>query len=156
MKKDTQILITPTPYFLGELYDKYAGMLLGYINDIVRDNELAEKHLILIYSSLPTNYKDTIPEGENVWCHLQRLAKKHLAGFEDVTKAALSCKDANFTDLNNRNKFFKLMSIEQKEVFCGIYHYGKTINQLSQELKTTEDFIRKTVKEAFAIIKQAS
>jgi len=157
LKKETQILLKQNPYGLGELYDKYGGMLLGYIFDIVHDSKLAEQHLVSIYSGLSLNYKEPIPDGENTWCYLQRLAKKHLSGFQNNNiKPEPKLKDIDLANRNDRNKFLRLMSHEQKEVFCGIYHYGKTIAQLSKELKISEDTVRKTLKEAFAIIKQAS
>jgi hypothetical protein len=156
LKKDTQILLKQTSYGLGDLYDKYAGMLLGYIYDIVKDSQLAEQHLITIYSGLPANYNDIIPAGENVWCHLQRIAKKHLLSFNGNAKTEYQPEQIDLVTYNNRNKYLKLMTHEQKEVFCGIYHYGKTIGQLAPELNKTEEFIRKALKEAFAIIKKAS
>jgi len=90
LKKDTQILLKQTSYSISELYDKYAGMLLGYIYDIVKDNQLAEQHLVTIYSGLPANYHEVIPAGENTWCHLQRLAKKHLLDFTGNLKTGIS------------------------------------------------------------------
>ena len=156
MKKDTQILLKQTSYGIGELYDRYAGMLLGYIYDIVKDNELAEQHLVTFYSSLPAEYKKAIPNGENTWFHLQRLVKKQLSGFNNDAKNDYLPKEIDLVTYNNRNKFLKLMGHEQKEVFCGIYHYGKTIDQLAIELNTNEASIRKILKEAFTIIKNAS
>ena len=156
MKKDTQILLKQTSYGIGELYDKYAGMLLGYIYDIVKDNELAEQHLVTFYSGLSASYKNVVPNGENTWCHLQRLVKKQLSGFNNDAKNTYQPKEIDFVTYNNRNKFLKLMTHEQKEVFCGVYHYGKTINQLAIELHTNENLIRKTLKETFAIIKKTS
>jgi hypothetical protein len=156
LKKDTQILLKQNPYGLGELYDKYAGMLLGYIFDIVHDTKLAEQHLVSIYSGLSLNYKELIPDGENTWCYMQRLAKKHLSGFTNEVKPIPELKIVDPTNKNDRNKFLKLMTHEQKEVFCGIYHYGKTIPVLSKELKISEESVRKILKEAFAIIKQVS
>ncbi|WP_158994998.1 hypothetical protein [Mucilaginibacter sp. L196] len=156
MKKDTQILLKQTSYGIGELYDKYAGMLLGYIYDIVKDNELAEQHLVTFYSGLPEDYKNTISNGGNTWCHLQRLVKKQLSDYNNDAKKDYQPKEIDLVTYNNRNKFLKLMTQEQKEVFCGIYHYGKTINQLAIERNTNESFIRKALKEAFFIIKKAS
>jgi hypothetical protein len=156
LKKDTQITVKPTQYGLGELYDKYGGMLLGYIYDIVNDNKLAEQYLISIYGSLSNNYNDLLNNGENVWCSLQRLAKNYISRNHQPAVADPLIKGINLSDRNNRNKFLKLMTHEQKEVFCGIYHYGKSICQLAKELNTSEDFIRKTLKETFAIIKKAS
>ncbi|WP_461452068.1 sigma-70 RNA polymerase sigma factor region 4 domain-containing protein [Mucilaginibacter sp.] len=155
LKKDTQILLKHSSHGLAELYDKYAGMLLGYIYDIVDDSKLAEQHLVSIYSGLSVNYKELIPDGENTWCYLQRLAKKHLSGFQEGLKEP-KLKGIDFNNKNDRNRFLKLMTHEQKEVFCGIYHYGKTVTKLSKELNIAEDTVRRTLKEAFAIIKQAS
>jgi DNA-directed RNA polymerase specialized sigma24 family protein len=154
LKKDTQILLKQTSYGISELYDKYAGMLLGYIYDIVKDSQLAEQHLVNIYSALPTNYHEFISAGENTWCYLQRLAKKHLLDFTGNLKSEYQPEQIDHAAYNNRNKFLKLMSHEQKQVFCGIYHYGKTISQLATALNRSEDFIRKTLKEAFVIIRK--
>jgi len=156
LKKDTQILLKQSSYSIGDLYDKYAGMLLGYIYDVVKDNKLAEDHLVAIYSGLPTNYFEIIPAGENPWNHLQRIAKKHLLNFNTHVKAESHPPKIDLATYNNRNKFLKLMTSEQKDVFCGIYHYGKSISQLAVELNKTEDFVRKTLKEAFVIIRNAS
>jgi hypothetical protein len=156
LKKDTQILLKQTSYGITELYDKYAGMLLGYIYDIVKDNELAEQYLVTFYSSLPVEYKKVIPNGENTWCYLQRLVKKQMAGVNNDEKSDYLPKEIDLVTYNNRNKFLKLMNREQKEVFCGIYHSGTTISKLAAELNTNEAFIRKTLKEAFAIIKRTS
>ena len=156
MKKDTQILLKQTSYGISELYDKYAGMLLGYIYDIVKDSQLAEQHLVSIYSGLPANYNEVIAAGENTWCYLQRLAKKHLLDFIGNSKTEYQPEQIDLVTYNNRNKFLKLMTQEQKDVFCGIYHYKKTISQLATDLNKSEDFIRKTLKEAFAIIKKTA
>ena len=156
MKKDTQIFLKKTSYGIGELYDRYAGMILGYIYDIVKDNKLAEQHLVTFYSGLPEDYKSAILNGENTWCHLQRLVKKQLSDYNNDAKNDYQPKEIELATYNNRNKFLKLMAHEQKEVFCGIYHYGKTISQLAIELNTNEAFICKILKEAFAIIKKAS
>jgi hypothetical protein len=104
LKKDTQILLNQTPSSLGELYDKYAGMLLGYIFDIVEDSKIAEQHLVSIYSGLSLNYKDVIPEGENAWCYLQHLAQKHLSGFaNNEVKPEPKLRGIDLSDRNNRN-----------------------------------------------------
>ena len=80
---ERQIALKHPPYSLNELYDKFAGMLLGYISGTVIDAKAAEEHLISIFNGLPSHLNEINADGCNAWCHLQRLAQKHLSAFYD-------------------------------------------------------------------------
>jgi len=153
LEKATQISIKQTPYNLNELYDKYAGMLLGYLFEIVKDIKLAEYHLVNIYNILPQHLNDMNTDDCNIWCQLQRLAKKQLSGVFDAAKADDELSEEELNVYYARNRFIALMSYEQKQVFCNVYYRGKTTAQLSIQLNRQESNIRKALKEAFTIIK---
>jgi len=153
---DRQIILKQVPYSLNELYDKYAAMLLGYISGIVDDAKLAEQHLVSIYNKLALDLSEINTEGCNVWCHLQKLAQKHLSGFYDTARANNRAEQTDVNSYYARNKFLGLMSEEQKLVFCYVYYKGKTTSQIAAELKKPEESIRKALKEAFIIIKRGS
>ncbi|NCD68745.1 RNA polymerase sigma factor [Mucilaginibacter agri] len=150
MKPQRQILQEQTSFALHNLYDRYAGMLLGYLLEIVKDRDKAEEHLVSIFETIPQHIDRITGDGVNTWCELQRLARTYLAG----TMYADTTSEAKFP--NTANKFSALMNDEQHAVFCSIYYYGKTTAQLAQELGKTEDLIRKALREAFAIIRKAS
>ncbi|MDO7742605.1 MAG: hypothetical protein MUP99_02495, partial [Pedobacter sp.] len=69
-----------------------------------------------------------------------------------------------YTDLGNeegltlqhsRGAYFGQLTKEQKHIFSEVYYYGKTIAAISIDLDKTEDSIRKTLKEAFAIMRKS-
>jgi hypothetical protein len=153
LKTEKQISIKQHPYNLRELYDRYSGMLLGYVFEIVKDNKLAEQHLINIYNYIPNHINELTGDGTNTWCQLQRLAKRYL----EFGDNAQSNGQLNGTDLNinnGHNRYLALMTHEQKQVFYNVYYYGKTTAQLAKELNKSEDFIRLALKQAFIIIKK--
>ena len=128
-------------------------MLLGYITEIVGDAKLAEQHLVNFYSKIPNHIDEITGNETNIWCQLQRLAKKHLELFDKAIKQdELAPTDLNKYD--NRNKFLALMTYDQKQVFCNVYYCGKSTAQLSIELNKPEDLIRIALKQAFIIIKK--
>jgi len=130
-------------------------MLFGYIFDIVKDAQIAEQYLVHIYNNLPKNFNELYADDCNIWCQLQRLAKKQLSAYFDSAKTGYGISEEELKVYHARNKYIALMSGEQQQVFCSIYYRGKTTAQLSKQLNKGEDVIRKTLKEAFAIIKRA-
>lgn len=128
-------------------------MLFGYIYEIVRDNKIAEQQLINIYNYIPDHINELDGEGANTWCQLLRLAKKYM----EFSKGALYNNQlyrADLNEYNDCNRFLGLLTIEQKQVFCNIYYYGKTTAELSKELNRSEELIRIALKEALIIIKK--
>ncbi|GAB2688621.1 hypothetical protein GCM10027037_08960 [Mucilaginibacter koreensis] len=136
-----------------EIYDRYGGMLLGYLTEVLRDRPQAEVFLIDIFNELPA-YLDNFRSSEkSVWVQLQLLAKSKLAKF---TASRTDCNQLD-DELNSRWKQtgsnLAQMNSLQRTVFCGIYYHNKSISTLSSELKEPEDSIKRTLKEAFNIIK---
>jgi len=150
LKTERQILIQCDPNGLNELYEKYSGMLLGYISEVVKDSKLAEQHLVSIYNHIPGHMNELTGDGINTWCQLQRLTKKYLG----LCEGELNNIKLDSSTYGACNKFHNLMTQEQREVFCNVYYRGKTVFELSKELKRSEDSIRALLKEAFVIIKK--
>ncbi|WCT11851.1 sigma factor-like helix-turn-helix DNA-binding protein [Mucilaginibacter jinjuensis] len=155
MEPQRQIILKQAPYSLHDLYDRYAGMLLGYLSEAVKDRKLAEQHLVNIFNIIPQHLDELNTADTNTWCQLQRLAKKHLTGS--------SVKETGGHEVGNgiiiekgRNKFLDQMSNEQQTVFCAVYYNHKTIMQLADELNKPEELIRKALREAFAIIRKGT
>jgi DNA-directed RNA polymerase specialized sigma24 family protein len=151
--KEAQILPNPDPYNLHELYDKYSGMLFGYIYEVVKDVKLAEKYLAGFFADIPKHIHEINTGGTSTWCQLQRMAKRYLSN--------------SFTDQNNdnqvsvvagngssNNRFLGMMTEEQREVFYNMYYNGKSATELSIALNKPVETIRKSLKEAFLILKQ--
>jgi len=150
MPQEQSLKITQQQGVLN-LYDKYAAMLLGYIFEIVKDNELAEQYMVSIFKSISEQYHDIL-KADNTWCRLQQLAKVKLT---DFVKTVKDCDvPASTIIINAQNKLINQMNMEQQNVFCAVYYHGKSINKLAVELNKSELEIRKTLKEAFLIIRK--
>jgi DNA-directed RNA polymerase specialized sigma24 family protein len=134
------------------LYDKYAAMLLGYIYEIVKDHELAEQYMVRVFKSISDKYLE-VKKAKNTWCKLQQLAKNILVDFCKTEQGieTLTIPNASVT----HNKLIDQMNNEQRIIFCAIYYQGKTTAQLVVKLNKSELTIRKTLKEAFAIIRKS-
>lgn len=149
-----QALIENRPESIRILYDRHAGMLLGYIFGVVKDRELAEKYLVQLFCDLSQHFHEIDWDSTNSWCLLQRFAKKKLAGFKNVANENKAHEETDLELHNSTNKYLEQLTNEQKLIFCEVYYHGKTVAAISEELKKTEDLIRKTLKEAFAIIRK--
>ncbi|MGZ3756774.1 MAG: RNA polymerase sigma factor [Mucilaginibacter sp.] len=151
MDTQQQTITTSHQQGLLNLYDKYASLLLGYIYEIVKDHELAEQYLISTFKHIADQYHDIV-SAQNIWSKLQQIAKRTLAEF------FVSIKDCDSTAVSTKNslqiKVISKMTEEQRTVFCGVYYHGKTTAALAKQLSKPELTIRKTLKEAFAIIRQ--
>jgi len=146
MVKPENAILQTKSLSMHNLYDAYAGMLLGYIFEIVKDKALAEEYLVKTFSAIHSSF-DKINWGETSnWCQLQSFAKKELAAFN---RSAGLTKPAGTLP----NRYLDLMSEEQKLVFCNIYYCKKTTIELAKELNKPEALVKKLLKEAFAIIR---
>lgn len=132
---------------MHELYDKYSAMLYGYIYEVVKDASLAEKELVNFYNTIKNHLHDLNVNGENTWCQLQRLLKKHLLAIDKPLE-----KDIMIS--HSGNKYLALMSNEQKYVFYHVYYHGRTTAELSYVLDKPEEQVKRYLKEAFTILRQ--
>jgi hypothetical protein len=150
MVKQNETLLQTKATTIHGLYNVYAGMLMGYIFEIVKDKTLAEEYLVKTFGSVNKQFNE-INWSDNKWCLLQRFAKNELAEFN---KALKDCDPpATITSPNSPNKYLDKMTDEQKHIFCNFYYNKRTSAELSQELKKPEKQIRELLKEAFVIIK---
>lgn len=138
------------------LYDEYAGLLLGYIYEVVKDRELAEQYLIAVFNEMPGKLHEIKRPGLNTYHQLQLMTRKVLAGYFETIPV---CKptDAEKTYLPSRpNKFLSGMTDEQRLIFCSIHYHGKSIGALAAELSMPEDVIKKILQQAFVAIRRAA
>lgn len=150
-----QALSATKPISIRGLYEEHAGMLLGYLFEIVKDRKLAEEYLAKIFTDIARQFHEADWSGNNTWCRLQRLAKNELAQFNDTIQDCEDHTTSGFLMQNSHNKYLDQMTDEQKQLFCSVYYHRKTTVQLSKELNKPEDLIRKLLKEAFAIIRKS-
>jgi len=154
LKVDKQALLRDTHVDIRGIYNKYAGMLLGYIFEIVKDHDLAEEYLVRIFNDLNKQFSEVDWDDTNTWCQLLRFAKKVLAEYHMASRNCAPRSPAVLVVHNTRHENFNHLNDEQKKVFCDVYYNGKGITEISTELNQTEAVIRKTLKEAFAIIRK--
>jgi DNA-directed RNA polymerase specialized sigma24 family protein len=75
---------------------------------------------------------------------------------ERMGEAGNECKSVvNNTAYMQSHKHLNRMNDMQREVFCGIYYHRKNTAQLANEISLPEDKVRRILKEAFTIIREA-
>lgn len=153
LKTDRQLYIDNKPNQIRSLYEKYSSMLLGYILGVVKDQKIAEEYLVLIFAELAQQPEHIALEGTNNWCPLLRFAKDHLRQIS--ASAEITKSEFNHMFVQNvQDSYLSDLTEEQKKVFNDTYYLGKTTNAISIELNKPEVSIRKTLKEAFVLIKK--
>jgi len=155
LKINRRTLIEGRAEDVRSLYDKYAGMMLGYITGVVKDERLAEEYLIELFSDLSNQFNEINWDGTNSWCELQRFAKNKLAAMADRLTSVETSVTGGLVMSKPNDRHFEEMTDEQRHIFSAVYYQGKGIAALSKELNKTEDLIRKTLKETFAIIRKS-
>ncbi|MDB5156595.1 MAG: hypothetical protein JWR50_1302 [Mucilaginibacter sp.] len=145
MKPENAIL-QAKPLSIHSLYDTYAGMLLGYIFEVVKDRSVAEEYLVKTFRSIHSSFDKINWAETSNWCQLQQFAKKELTTFNETSGLRKP-----ITGLPN--KYLDRMSDEQKLVFCNIYYCKKTTIELAKEINKPEALVKKLLKEAFTIIR---
>ncbi len=120
-------------------YDKYAAMLLGYINGIIQDHRKSEDHLISILTAFSAEFVATEKSQLSIWLELRQYAQSKLTL---VTENDHSLATA----LVNSNGNLDLLDDLEKQIFCAVYYHGKSISYLSATLGSDEDEIRNQLK----------
>ena len=129
---------------LRAVYTNYADMLYGYILEVVNDPKIAETYFLEIFTSISTEFGLGNIKEINNWSQLLKYAQPVLSNFA-MTHSHVSTQ----SPLN-------LLNEEQKKIFSDTYYYGKTIDALSIELNQPVDSIKKSLREAFIIIRNGS
>lgn len=149
LESTSQVTIGHQTQGMRYLYDRHAGMLLGYIFEVVKDRKLAEEYLVKIFSALSLQSEEDI----NSWCQLLKFAKTKLQQLHVGHSYEEAHDRPGMTVVRPANTYLDRLNEMQRRVFCEVYHHGKTISALSIALNTTEDLTRKTLKEAFLIMR---
>ncbi|QKJ29735.1 sigma-70 family RNA polymerase sigma factor [Mucilaginibacter mali] len=149
------ISITNTASATRAIYDEYAGLLLGYIFEVVKDKNIAEEYLVAVFKELPQHLHDVMQPGTNTYQRLLLLTRKVLADFFATIPACDPAdKKAHLPAMPN--KFLERMSEEEQFIFCNVHYNGKSISALARELNRTEQAIKKILQQAFAAIRRAA
>ncbi|MGF7077779.1 sigma factor-like helix-turn-helix DNA-binding protein [Mucilaginibacter sp. UYCu711] len=153
MRKQGKVLLQNKPPSIHILYDNYAAMLLGYINEVVKDKVVAEEYLLKTFNTIAQKNNCTNWSENNNWVQLLRFAREELIPFHDSVKGY---KAPAVVNINNSIacKYLDKMTTAQKHVFCSIYYNKKTTAELSREINKSEELIKTLLKEAFCIIRR--
>jgi len=136
------------------LYTNYGAMLLGYIQEVVKEQAIAEQYLIELFNELKaTDIKDLMDSGVNQFLRLQQIARKKLSSFISTVEDCADQGEITTKKAINGNKLIDMMGHDQQLVFCGVHYHGKTIVKLAAELNKPEDTIRQLLRESFTIIR---
>lgn len=148
--KQNQLILRSKRISIHNLYDAYAGMLLGYIFEVVKDRQIAEDYLVKTFSRVAENFNQTNWTEINAWSKLLHTAKNELAAFYKVA-------EAGETPVGTLpNLYLDRMTEEQKLIFCNIYYSKKTTTQIAKEVNKPEVEVKQSLKEAFAVIRRSN
>ncbi|WP_462265903.1 hypothetical protein [Mucilaginibacter sp.] len=136
-----------------ELYNRYSGMLLGYLTDIVKEQQMAEAFLIEIFNELPQYVEQLLTSEKSTWLQLQAIAKSKLAPFMATQHNCRQLEDDMHRKWTTGGSNMAYLTPAQRSVFCGVYYHQKSITTLAAELNQPEDVIKSTLKAAFNTIK---
>lgn len=155
LKTEPQALIETKQASIRVLYDRHASMLLGYIFGIVKNRKLAEEYLVKIFCDVSQHLNEINWDSTNSWCQLQRFAQSKLSQLMSSRDLVKDLEIEGVLGTDSHAKYPDLFSEEQHQIFYGVYYYGKSIEVISKELNKTEESTRKTLKEAFAIMRNS-
>lgn len=128
------------------LYNKYSGMLLGFISQIIDDRSQAELQMINVFKELAKSGLDN---------NLSNQATV-ITSWNELRKFALIYLPVkNVTQQPTTKPIIKQHLTEQEQQVFNIAYYQKqSVSAIAMQLKQTEDSIRETLKKAFAVMKQ--
>ena len=141
--------IPPTePKDIRWFYDRYAAMLLGYINGIVPDKQESEDQLVNILTSFTKDFVALEKSNQNIWLELRQYAQNKLN--------SLTTSDHQFKqNLPTPKVSLDLLDDLQKRIFGAVYYHGKSISQLAITLNYGEAEIRNQLKLAIDKMRRA-
>lgn len=137
---------------LQELYHNYGGMLFGYIFEVVNDNKTAEHYLLKIFTSLSKEIEHQDHQKITSWADVFKYTRNQLCHFNQTATESIGKQPEIIQDKVLHPSLVHLDE-EQRKIFCDSYYYGKTIDEISIALNQPEALIRKTLREAFIIIR---
>ncbi|NTE03291.1 sigma-70 family RNA polymerase sigma factor [Agrobacterium tumefaciens] len=125
---------------IRQFYDKYAGMLLGFIQGTIQDPKESEMHLIKIITSFILETNLNAQTNLSTWMllrqHAQRILAQQNLSDKPLTDAVLN-KVSNHPAENS-----DLLTSREKEIFTAVYYQGKSISGLAESLGEEENNIR--------------
>ena len=128
------------------LYNKYSGMLLGFISQIIDDRSQAEQQMINIFKELAKNgLKNNLTTQSSVvtsWNELRKFALTYLP-VKTITQPSMA-----------KPVIKQHLTDQEQQVFNIAYYQKQSVSAIAVQLKQTEDSIRETLKKAFAVMKQ--
>ncbi|QNK64439.1 sigma-70 family RNA polymerase sigma factor [Pedobacter sp. PAMC26386] len=153
LNTESLVLIEKNRASVRIIYDRYGGMLLGYLFEIVKDRNKAEEYLVKIFCDISQHFDELNWNDSSGWCQLQRFAKNSIKPLTGTSSLIKNTERQSLLNSDSDNKYPDHFSQEQHHIFYGIYYYGKSIEKISKELNRTEESILKTLKEAFSIMR---
>src|SRR5206468_8579242 len=103
---------------------------------------------------VPVYIEEYFSSERSIWVQLQSLAKIKLTSFfESKQDCKIVEQEIRYSPDSRIGNRLAQMTPLQRNVFCGLYYHNRSVAALAQELKQTEESIKRLIKEAFSIIK---
>ena len=123
---------------IRQFYDKYAGMLLGFIQGTIQGSKNSEEHLIKIITSFVLKTRLNVNSNRNTWMHLRQHAKEVLAQ-QNLSETPTVILDQN----NNRSEDnMKVLTVQERIIFKAVYYQERSIACIAESLGEEENSIR--------------
>jgi hypothetical protein len=123
-------------------------MLLGYLTETLQDADTAGEQLANIFSDLIKQDNNGVNYS---WQQLHKFARERLSALGLTGNRKVSTVSEYVTE----NKTWRKMTPEQQLVFYNAYHCSRPIGSIAQQLNKPEEYIRRTLIEAFAVIRKS-
>ncbi|MFD2288998.1 hypothetical protein GJU39_13020 [Pedobacter petrophilus] len=125
---------------IRQFYDKYAGMLLGFIQGTVPDAKKSEELLIKIITSFVLKTKLNSDSNISTWIHLRRHAQQILSqqNFNDRPASIVNPDLNNIPSEDHQNA----LTAQENMIFKAVYYQGRSIACVAESLAEEENSIR--------------
>ena len=136
---------------IQDVYDQYGGMLYGYLLKVLKDKVQAEEILVSIFDDIAKSVDESGNCDSYTWCGLYRMAKAKLM---KLINDEGNSNDQDMMVYTLGNNMYNGMNDEQKQVFYETYYGGKKVTQVAAQLNKSEESVKKTLMEAFTILRR--
>ncbi len=136
-----------------DVYNRYSGMMLGYLVDIVKDRQLAENYLVEIFSDFQSGVNSQFVSEQSLWTQLQQLAKSKLLSFIHSKHDCRAFEEDIHSKWTKIGSQLATLTAKQRAVFCGMYYHQKPAKVIAGEINESEEKVKQILKEVFIVIR---
>lgn len=140
------------PKDIRQFYDRYAGMLLGFIRGTIQDQKRSEEYLVKIITSFVSEGQPN-NNGLSTWLQLRQYAQRKLAQHASNNGQLVTACVSR--DSKHAVENLDVLSARERSIFQAVYYQGKSITNLAETLGEQENAIRIQLKSSIDKMRRA-